>query len=291
MIPKELAKKIRYIQIYTSKAVNDVLAGEYHSVFKGRGMEFDEVREYTPGDEIRTIDWNVTARMGHPFVKRYVEERELTVLFLVDLSASGTFGSVDKLKNEVAAELCALLAFSAIKNNDKVGLIVFTDAIELFIPPAKGVSHVLRLIREVLGFQPKGKRTDIALALDFLGRVTHKRAVVFLVSDFLGERFEKPLGVVAKRHDLVAITVSDPREMGLPKIGLIELEDAETGECVVVDTSSEAVRREYERLARQRREKLLGLFRSRGIDHIEMLAGRDHVRELTVFFRARERRH
>jgi uncharacterized protein (DUF58 family) len=290
MIPKELAKKIRYIQIYTSKAVNDVLAGEYHSVFKGRGMEFDEVREYTPGDEIRTIDWNVTARMGHPFVKRYVEERELTVLFLVDLSASGAFGSVDKLKNEAAAELCALLAFSAIKNNDKVGLIVFTDSIELFMPPGKGVSHVLRLIREVLGFQPKGKRTDIALALDFLGRVTHKRAVVFLVSDFLSERFEKPLGVVAKRHDLVAIVLSDPREMGLPKIGLIELEDAETGECVVVDTGSEAVRREYERLARDRRAKLLGLFRSRGIDHIELLSGRDHVRELTVFFRARERR-
>jgi uncharacterized protein (DUF58 family) len=290
MIPKELAKKIRYIQIYTSKAVNDVLAGEYHSVFKGRGMEFDEVREYTPGDEIRTIDWNVTARMGHPFVKRYVEERELTVLFLVDLSASGTFGSVDKFKNEVAAEVCALLAFSAIKNNDKVGLIVFTDGIELFIPPAKGVSHVLRLIRAVLGFQPKGKRTDIALALDFLGRVTHKRAVVFLVSDFLAERFEKPLGVVAKRHDLVAITLADPRESGLPKIGLVELEDAETGETVVVDTSNESVRREYERLARQRRERLLGLFRSRGIDHVELLTGRDHVRDLTVFFRMRERR-
>jgi uncharacterized protein (DUF58 family) len=290
MIPKELAKKIRYIQIYTSKAVNDVLAGEYHSVFKGRGMEFDEVREYTPGDEIRTIDWNVTARMGHPFVKRYVEERELTVLFLVDLSASGTFGSVDKLKNEVAAELCALLAFSAIKNNDKVGLIVFTDTIELFIPPAKGLSHVLRLIREVLGFRPKGKRTDIALALDFLGRVTHKRAVVFLVSDFLGEDFAKPLGVVAKRHDLVAIALSDPREMGLPKVGLLELEDAETGECVVVDTSNETVRREYERLAQQRRERLLSLFRSRGIDHIELLSGRDYVRELTLFFRARERR-
>jgi uncharacterized protein (DUF58 family) len=290
MIPKELAKKIRYIQIYTSKAVNDVLAGEYHSVFKGRGMEFDEVREYTPGDEIRTIDWNVTARMGHPFVKRYVEERELTVLFLVDLSASGTFGSVDKLKNEVAAELCALLAFSAIKNNDKVGLIVFTDAIELFIPPAKGLSHVLRLIREVLGFRPKGKRTDIALALDFLGRVTHKRAVVFLVSDFLADNFAKPLGVVAKRHDLVAIALSDPRELGLPRVGLLELEDAETGECVVVDTSSEAIRGEYERLARQRRERLLGLFRSRGIDHIELLSGRDYVRELTLFFRARERR-
>jgi uncharacterized protein (DUF58 family) len=290
MLTSEIIQQVKRIQLVTGRQVADVLAGAYLSVFKGRGMEFDEVRPYVPGDDVRTIDWTVTARMGEPYVKRYVEERELTVLFLVDLSASGAFGSVGKLKNEVAAELCALLAFSAIKNNDKVGLIVFTDAIELFIPPAKGVSHVLRLIREVLSFRPKGKGTDIALALDFLGRVTHKRAVVFLVSDFLAERFEKPLGVVAKRHDLVAITLADPREMGLPNVGLVELEDAETGETVVVDTGSETVRREYERLARQRRERLLGLFRSRGIDCVELLSGRDHVRDLTVFFRARERR-
>ncbi|MCP5111241.1 MAG: DUF58 domain-containing protein, partial [bacterium] len=194
----ELAKKIRYIQIYTNKAVNDVLAGEYHSVFKGRGMEFDEVREYAPGDDVRSIDWNVTARTGHPYVKRYVEERELTVIFLVDLSASGTFGSREKLKNEVAAELCALLAFSAIKNNDKVGLIVFTGEIELYIPPKKGVSHVLRLIRDLLNFAPRQTQTGMAGALDFLGRVTHRRAVVFLVSDFLASGFEQRLRIAAR---------------------------------------------------------------------------------------------
>ena len=246
MIPKELVKKIRYIQIYTSKAVNDVLAGEYHSVFKGQGMEFDEVRAYQPGDDIRTIDWNVTARTGHPYVKRYVEEREITVFFLVDLSASGSFGSREKLKNEIAAEFCALLAFSAIKNNDKVGLIVFTDVIELFIPPAKGTSHVLRLIRELLYFDPGKKReragTDIALALDYLGRVLHKRGVVFLVSDFLDQDFEKPLGVLARRHDLIGVTVSDPRESALPDVGLLEIQDAETGATVLVDTGSREVR-------------------------------------------------
>ena len=227
MISKELIKKIRYIQIYTSKAVKDVLAGEYHSVFKGQGMEFDEVRAYQPGDDIRTIDWNVTARTGHPYVKRYVEEREITVFFLVDLSASGAFGSRKKLKNEIAAEFCALLAFSAIKNNDKVGLIVFTDVIELFIPPAKGTSHVLRLIRELLYFDPGKQRlragTDIALALDYLGRVLHKRGVVFLVSDFLDKNFQKPLSVLARRHDLIAATVSDPCELTLPDVGLLEI--------------------------------------------------------------------
>ena len=264
MIPKELTKKIRYIQIYTSKAVNDVLAGEYHSVFKGQGMEFDEVRAYQPGDDIKTIDWNVTARTGLPYVKRYVEEREITVFFLVDLSASGFFGSLDKLKNEIAAEFCALLAFSAIKNNDKVGLIVFTDTIELFIPPAKGTSHVLRLIRELLFFGPGKKRaragTDIALALDYLGRVLHKRGVVFLVSDFLDQDFEKTLGVLARRHDLIAVTVADPRECALPDVGLMEIQDAETGAQVLVDTGDKEVRRRYEELAREKNDKLASLF-------------------------------
>jgi len=290
MISKELAKKIRYIQIYTSKAVNDVLAGEYHSVFKGRGMEFDEVREYTPGDEIRTIDWNVTARTGHPYVKRYVEERELTILFVVDLSASGAFGSREKLKNEVAAELCALLAFSAIKNNDKVGLIVFTDTVELYIPPAKGVSHVLRLIRDLLNFRPSRGRTDIGVALDFLGRITHRRAVVFLVSDFLASGYEKRLRIAARRHDLIAVPVTDPREQTLPAAGLVELEDAETGETVTVDTGSAAVRRRYEVLARQREANLRSMFRSMSIDQIPVTTGADYVRKLVTFFRARERR-
>jgi len=291
VIPKELTKKIRYIQIYTSKAVNDVLAGEYHSVFKGQGMEFDEVRAYQPGDDIKTIDWNVTARTGLPYVKRYVEEREITVFFLVDLSASGFFGSLEKLKNEIAAEFCALLAFSAIKNNDKVGLIVFTDTIELFIPPAKGTSHVLRLIRELLFFGPGKKRiragTDIALALDYLGRVLHKRGVVFLVSDFLDKDFEKTLGVLARRHDLIAVTVADPRECALPDVGLMEIQDAETGAQVLVDTGDKEVRRRYEELAREKNDKLASLFKGTGVDHIELYTDRDYVLDLVKFFRKR----
>ena len=291
MIPKELVKKIRYIQIYTSKAVNDVLAGEYHSVFKGQGMEFDEVRAYQPGDDIRTIDWNVTARTGHPYVKRYVEEREITVFFLADLSASGSFGSMDKLKNEIAAEFCALLAFSAIKNNDKVGLIVFTDVIELFIPPAKGTSHVLRLIRELLCFDPGKQRertgTDIALALDYLGRVMHKRGVIFLVSDFLDQNFEKPLGVLARRHDLIGVSVSDPRESALPDVGLLEIQDAESGEKVVIDTGSREVRNRYEQFAREKHERLSNLFKSFGVDHIQLFTDRDYVLDLVKFFRKR----
>lgn len=290
MIPKELAKKIRAIQIYTSKAVNDVLAGEYESVFKGRGMEFDEVREYTPGDDIRSIDWNVTARTGKPFVKRFREERELTVLFVVDLSASGSFGSVRQLKKEVAAEVCALLAFAATKNNDKVGLIVFTDSVEMFIPPKKGTRHVLRVIREILTFQPEQMKTDVAQALDYVGRVQSRRAVVFLISDFQAQGFEKPMRVLGRRHDMIAVTISDPREVGLPDVGLIELEDAETGERVLVDTRLPRVRREYARLAAEGASKLSQLFRSMGIDEIQIRTGRDYVRDLTAFFKDRERR-
>jgi len=290
MIPKELAKKIRYIEIYTSRAVNDTLAGEYGSVFKGRGMEFEEVREYSPGDEIRTIDWNVTARMGHPYVKRFVEERELTIFFLVDLSASGTFGSIEKTKNEVAAELCALLSFSAVKNNDKVGLILFTDTIEMFIPMKKGVSHVLRLIRELLNFRPRKVRTNISEALDYLGRVTHKKCVVFLISDFWGMGFEKSLRIMSKRHDLIAVSITDPREVHMPDVGLVELEDAESGERVIIDAGSESVRREFEELGLARMARLRDLFRSMDIDHTEIVTGRDYVRELVRFFKSRERR-
>jgi len=290
MIPKELAKKIRYIQIYTSKAVNDTLAGEYESTFKGRGMEFDEVREYSPGDEVRSIDWNVTARTGHPFVKRYVEERELTVMFMVDLSASGTFGSVDKIKNEVAAEVCALVAFSAIKNNDKVGLIVFTDRIELFVPPAKGATHVLRLIRDLLSFKPRQTQTDIACAFDYMGRVLTKKSVVFVVSDFLGDGFEQPMRVLSRKHDMIAISIADPREVKVPNVGLVELEDSETGELIVIDTGSTSVRRRYESLGRERQADLRKLFRSMSVDQIELLTGDDYVRDLVRFFRTRERR-
>ncbi len=290
MIPRELARKIRYIQIYTSKAVNDVLAGEYHSVFKGQGMEFEEVRQYQIGDEVRSIDWNVTARMGEPFVKRFREERELTILFAVDLSASGEFGSAAQLKNEVAAEICALLAFSAIKNNDKVGLLVFTDTVELFVPPAKGTSHVLRLIRDLLGFKPRQARTDIAAAVDYLGRVARKHAVVFLVSDFLEPGFERSLRTVGKRHDMIAVSITDPVELRMPDVGLIELEDAESGELIEIDTGSAAVRKRYEGLGAAQSGTLRELFRSMDIDQIEILTGRDYVRDLVAFFRTRERR-
>ena len=278
------------MQIYTSKAVNDILAGEYVSVFKGEGIEFEEVREYQPGDEVRSIDWNVTARMGHPYVKRFVEERELSVIFLVDLSASGAFGSTRYLKNEVAAELCALLAFSAIKNNDKVGLIVFTDHIELFIPPGKGTSHVLRLIQSLLQFKPKQVNTNIKEGLDYLGRVVRKRSVVFLISDFQGEGFERPLRVASNRHDLIAVSVTDPREVKLPSVGLVELEDSETGQCVLVDTGSREVRKKYESLGKQSQSQLRELFRSMGVDQIDVYTDHDYVSDLVRFFRTRERR-
>ncbi len=290
MIPKELAKKVRYIEIYTNKAVNDVLAGEYQSVFKGRGMEFDEVREYQPGDEVRTIDWNVTARMGRPFVKRYREERELTIMFLVDLSASGAFGSLKMTKNEVATELCALLAFSAIKNNDKVGLIIFTDTVEMYIPPKKGASHVLRVIRDLLAFTPRQTQTNITEGLDYLGRVTNKRSVVFLVSDFIGTGYEQPMRMLGKRHDLIAVSISDPREYRLPNAGLMEWEDAETGQRVLIDTSSPAVRKRYEQLGHERAQRLRDMFTSMGVDHIDIRTDRDHVKDVLLFFRGRERR-
>lgn len=292
---RSVARKIRLIEIQTSKAVDDVLAGEYSSVFKGSGMEFEEVREYAPGDEIRSIDWNVTARMGKPFVKRYVEERELTVWLLVDLSASGAFGSRSQLKNEIAAEFCALLAFAAIRNNDKVGLIVFTDHVELAIAPSKGRTHVLRLIRDLLRFVPRGRGTDFSAVLEYLGRVTHKRAVVFLVSDFLGPGVLQPdtgkqLGILVRRHDLIAVAVGDQRERRLPDVGLIELEDAETGHAVLVDTSNPRLRREYAAAARARRDRRQEFLRSVGVDEVEVTTGQDYVRDLRKLFRKRGRR-
>ena len=290
MIPSELAKKIRYIQIYTSKAVNDSLAGEYESLFKGRGMEFQEVREYQVGDDIRTIDWNVTARAGDPYVKLFREERELTVMFLVDLSASGSFGSTGQIKNEAAAEISALLAFSAIKNNDKVGLIVFTDQVEMFIPPEKGTTHVLRLIRELLNFKPAKGKTDLVAGMDYLGRVLHKKSVVFLISDFQSEGFEKQLRILGKRHDLIAVSITDPREISMPDVGLIQLEDAETGEIITIDTGSRSFRDRYDQLGNSRMEGLRKLFRSMDVDHIDIRTGEDYVFDLVGFFRNRERR-
>jgi uncharacterized protein (DUF58 family) len=290
MIPKELAKQIRAIQIHTSKVVNDVLAGEYQSVFKGRGMEFDEVREYQVGDDVRSIDWNVTARSGRPYVKRFREERELTVVFLVDLSASGSFGSIKQPKNELAAELCALLAFAATKNNDKVGLMVFTDHVEMFIPAKKGTRHVLRVIREILSFRPQRTQTDITMALDYLGRVQPRRAVVFLISDFQAEGYERSLRVLGRRHDVIAVSITDPREKSLPDVGLIELEDAETGETVLIDTGSREVRSRYQHLSLERVEGLRDLLRSMDIDQIGVETGRPYIRDLMTFFKNRERR-
>lgn len=290
MIPKELLKTVRRIQIRTNRLVNDVLAGQYESVFKGRGMEFKEVREYQPGDEIRFIDWNVTARMDRPYVKLFAEERELTVMLVVDASGSGMFGTGDKFKNELGAELCAVLAFSAIKNNDKVGLIMFTDQVEKYVPPKKGRSHVLRVVREVLYFQPQGPGTNVPAALQFLNSVTTRRCVVFLVSDFMTERFEQAMRIANKRHDVIAVTVTDPREMELPDVGMIELRDAETGELMLVDTHDPEVRHEFRKQNAQRIAVRTDLFRSANVDVIDVFTNRPYGDALYRFFRMRERR-
>ncbi|MBN1125086.1 MAG: DUF58 domain-containing protein [Sedimentisphaerales bacterium] len=290
MLDPELVKKIRQIQIFTSHAVNADFAGQYESVFKGRGMEFEEVREYVPGDDIRTIDWNVTARAGRPYIKRYVEERELTVMLLVDLSASGAFGTVGRLKNELAAELCAVLAFAAIRSNDKVGLIIFTDEVELFIPPKKGSGHVLRLIRELLGFQIRRKRTNISLALDYLARVIKKKATVFLVSDFMADDFAQTLSLVNRRHDIIAVSVRDPAEMALSSVGLIEFADAETGEAVLIDTSSRTFRKQYEQQHAQQSQRLMSTFRSINVDCISVRTDVSYIQDLVRFFHMRHRR-
>ncbi|MFH1878024.1 MAG: DUF58 domain-containing protein [Candidatus Omnitrophota bacterium] len=290
MIASELLKKVRHIQIYTSRLVNDILAGEYHSTFKGRGIEFDEVREYQPGDEIRTIDWNVTARMGRPFIKKFVEERELTVMLVVDASASGYFGSSMKLKNEFAAELCAVLAFSAIKNNDKVGLIIFTDRVEKYIPPKKGKKHVLHVISEVLSFEPEGSGTRIEAALEFLSSVSKRRSVTFLVSDFIAGGYERALQIANKRHDIIAVTIQDERERDLPDIGMIELEDNETGEIMVVDTAAPDVRKAFSVLSGKDAEERDKMFRQIDVDVIHVDTGKSYFEPIMRFFRARERR-
>ncbi len=290
MIPKEILRKVRQIEIRTNREVTDVLGGQYHSVFKGRGMEFEEVREYQPGDEVRAIDWNVTARFGHPFIKKFKEERELTVMLAVDVSASGQFGSVRQTKNELAAELAAVLAFSAIRNNDKVGLIMFTDRIERFVPPQKGRRHVLRVIREILAFRPQATGTNIAGALDYLNSVQRRRAVCFLLSDFQDKSFLKQLRVTGKRHDVVALSLRDPREDELPPVGLLELRDAETGERALVDTFDRRVRQAFAQRATARLAKLRELLRSAAVDHIDIRCGTDYMLPLVKFFRMRERR-
>jgi len=291
MIPKELIDKIRRIQIYTSRAVNASFAGQYESVFKGRGMQFDEVREYTPGDDIRTIDWNVTARTGKPYIKRFVEEREMTVIFAVDLSASGDFGTVNKAKNELAAELCAVLAFAAAKNNDKVGLLIFTDQIELYIPPKKGISHMLRLVRELLYFKMPKRKTNITQALDYLAKVVRKKATIFLVSDFIETDFKKPLSLLNKRHDVIAVSVRDIAEITLPNIGLIELTDAETGDVALVDTSSRQFRNKYSSTSAQRFDNLKSMLQTINVDCISISTDKPYIQDLVRFFHMRHRRH
>ncbi|MGH2570310.1 MAG: DUF58 domain-containing protein [bacterium] len=291
MIPKEILQAVKAIEIRTRGLVNDVIAGEYGSVFKGRGMEFAEVREYIPGDDVRSIDWNVTARTGAPHVKKFVEEREQTVMFLVDASHSLDFGSVRRMKGEIAAELAAVLAFSAIRNNDKVGAIVFTDRIELFIPPKKGRKHVLRVIREMLWFEPEGRGTDVGAALEYLSRVVRRKAVVFLVSDFVSPDYSRPLRVANRRHDLVAITITDPAEDDTPPIGLLHLIDAETGEERLVDTGDPGAREAFRAVRGEAAGTRKRLFRKYQVDSIEVTTDPDHpyTEALIAFFRRRER--
>ncbi len=287
---REILKKVKQIEVSTRSVVNEVFSGEYHSVFKGRGMEFAEVREYQPGDDVRTIDWNVSARSGHPFVKVFEEERELTVMLLVDVSSSGNFGTAEQFKREIAAELSAVLAFSAIKNNDKVGLMIFSDKIEKFIPPRKGKKHVLRVIREILFYKPQDSSTDLNVALEYLSRIIKRKSTVFLISDFLTENFEKSLHVANRKHDIIAISVTDPREVSLPNVGLIELLDAETGESVTVDAGDPQIRNAFYQTASNHRQELSALFRSIGVDHIDILTDRSYIEPITRFFKMRERR-
>jgi uncharacterized protein (DUF58 family) len=291
MIPREILKQVRRIEISTRGLVNEVFSGEYHSVFKGRGMNFAEVREYQYGDDIRNIDWNVTARSGSPFVKVFEEERELTVMLVVDVSASGDFGTRGgRMKGEVAVEICALLAFAAIKNNDKVGLIIFSDHVEKLVPPRKGRRHVLRVLRELLYHRPEGRGTDINAALEYLTHVQRKRAVTFLVSDFRDEGFERALAVVGRRHDLIAVRLGDVRERGLPPLGLLELEDPETGERVVLDTSDARFRESFGAVDERRRAELDRVMRRSKVDVIDIDTGQPYVRPLMRFFEERMRR-
>lgn len=290
VIPKDVLRQIRRIEITTSRLVSSVFCGQYQSVFKGRGMEFDEVREYQPGDEIRSIDWNVTARTGRLHVKKFVEERELTVMLLLDLSASSYFGTINKLKKQIAAEICAVLAFSAIRNNDKVGLIIFTDRIEKLVPPAKGVSHVLRIVREALCFRPQGKKTDISIALEYLSKICRRSSVAFIVSDFYDEGFERPLSIANKRHDLVGLTITDPRELDLPDTGITVFEDPETGNTFSIDTSNEALRKEYRQRSSAIMQKRKKTFTRLGVDNVDIHCDVPYDRTLFKFFRMRERR-
>lgn len=290
MIPKEVLKKIRHIEIRTTRLVNDLFGGEYKSVFKGQGIEFADVREYVPGDDIRTIDWNVTARSQHPFVKKFMEERELTVLFLVDMSGSQYFGSGQKLKSEIAAEITALLSFSAVKNNDKTGLLIVTDEVEKIIPVKKGNTHVLRVVREILYYQPKRKKTNLSSAFEYLTKVLTRTAVIFVISDFMDSGYEKSLKILSRKHDVIAIHLKDRREAVVPPIGLIELTDPESGKQILMDFSQGSFRNAYELQAQERYESLNRLLKRLGIDRIEISAERSYVEPIMRFFKIREKR-
>lgn len=290
MDTRELLKKVRQIEIKTRGMVNQIFSGEYHSVFKGRGMEFSEVREYQYGDDVRSIDWNVSARFNHPFIKIFEEERELTVMLVVDFSGSGEFGTWSVLKNEIAAEICAVLAFSAIKNNDKVGLILFTDRIEKFVPPKKGRSHILRIIRELISFQPAGSMTNIRQALEYFNHVTKKRSIAFLISDFIDSGYEKILRIISRKHDVIAVELSDPREESLPDAGLIKMRDAETGKERWIDTGDPRVRGEFGRYWAARRAERRQLFLRSKVDGIPIRIDRPYIKPIVDFFRMRERR-
>lgn len=288
MIPIHILKKIKRIQVTTAKKATDIFAGEYKSIFKGKGLEFQEVREYMPGDEIRSIDWNVTARMGSPFIKKHIEERELTIMFLLDLSRSNSFGTVNAIKRDLAAEVAAVLAASATKNNDKVGLIIFTDRIESFIPPRKGTSHVFRIIREALYHEPKGKGTDIAGCLEYMNKVIKKSTVTFLISDFYADNLKKPLSVSNKKHDLVAVHITDPMDINMPNVGVVKLEAAETGKSYFIDTSSAAIREKYNADALKRNEERKKLFYSVSMDRVEISTAEPYEEALIKFFKGRK---
>jgi uncharacterized protein (DUF58 family) len=290
MLPREIIRQVRRLQLKARRAVEDLLGGEYHSIFRGAGIAFEEVRAYQPGDDVRGIDWNVTARMGQPFVKRYIEERERTVVLAVDCSGSLSFGTGRLNKREVAAELAAILAFSATSNNDRVGLVQFSDRIEHYLPPRKGSRHVLRLIRDVLFFEPSHRGTSLQEGLDHLNRVLRRKAIVFLFSDFLDPHYEKSFRRTARRHELIAVRLGDPREELLPDVGLVELEDNETGVRLLVDTSSAPMRQAYEARGQERREALRKLARSASVDLIEASTDGGHLDELVRFFRKRQKR-
>ncbi|MBA4157806.1 MAG: DUF58 domain-containing protein [Gemmatimonadetes bacterium] len=293
-VPAEILRQVRRIEMRTRRLVNSLFSGEYHSVFKGQGIEFAEVREYLPGDDIRTIDWNVTARLGQPYVKKFVEERELTVFLAVDLSGSQQWGTRGRFKAELVAETAAALALSAVRNNDRVGVLIFTDRIESFVPPRKGRRHALRLIRDLLAFRAESRGTDIAGAMEYLARAVRSRSIVFLFSDFqVGtewSRLEKALSMAAFRHDVVAVSVADPADGVLPNVGVLEVSDPETGERVVIDTGRAAVREEYARLSTEERAQRARLFRRLAVDEIEIRTDVPYAAALLGFFRRRERR-